>query len=210
MKKSASTPSVMSEGQARNLVDQLTPRLVDAVMDGCLPAEQFQQLIQQEKELELGTRFVDWLLSMMALIVQWVVVRCNYSTQNAISEAINAADFDNKYLGLSADQIPLMGNGEVDHQVGELHLGKQLKTSEVIAAVENQTAGFATPLAALRYAAMLPNRQRQHPLVIIFEVGGQLWFLVLDEVDGERDLDVHRDSLDGGWVESFRFLVVRK
>lgn len=209
--KNASTPSIAtSEGQARKLVDQLTPRLVEAVMDGRLPAEQFQQLIQQEKELKLGTRFVKWLLGMMALIVQWVVVRCNYGTQNAISEAINAANFDSKYLGLSADQIPLMGNGEVDHQVGELHFGKRLNTSEVIAAVKDQTVGFATPLAALRYAAMLPDRQRQYPLAIIFELGGLLWDLILRENAGKRHLYVDRDYLGAEWFENVRFLVVRK
>ena len=211
----ASTPStVTSEGQARKLVDQLTPRLVAAVMDGRLPAEQFQQLIQQEKELKLGTRFVEWLLGMMApYLLQWVVVRCDYGAQNAISEAMDAANFDDKYLDLSVDQIPLIGSGKVDHQVGELHFGKPMKTNEVIAAVKDQTAGFATPLAALRYAAMLPDRQRQYPLAIIFEVGGRLWHLTLFEGGGlryARSVHVRRYDLVSEWDERDRFLVVRK
>ena len=210
--KTASTPSpVTSDGQARKLVDQLVPRLMEAIMDGRLPAEQFQQLIQSEKELKLGTRFVEWLISMMELIVGCVVVRCNYGAKNPISEALEAANFDFKYLGLSADYIPLIGKGKVNHWIGELCFGSWLETKEIIATVKDQTAGFATPLAALRYAAMFPDRQRRYPLATIFEVVGQLWSLSLDEDDdGERRVEVSRVNLGDGWGESCRFLVICK
>ena len=210
-KTNASTPSaVVSEGQARKLADQLTPGLVEAIVEGNLPHDRFQQMIQQEKNLRVRTRFVQFLRDVLAEIIDMVAIHANYGEENAIAKAIEDGHFDNKYLDLKPEQIPLVGSGEADHEVGELHLNQYLTTREVMVKVDEQGFKFADPLTALRYAVKLPERQRQYPLAILFEVKVLLWCLVLFGGADKRALGVGRCGLGSCWSGDYRFLVVRK
>jgi septum formation topological specificity factor MinE len=208
----ASTPSVavVSEGQARKLADQLTPGLVEAIVEGNLPHDRFQLILQQEKNLKVRSRFVQFLRDILAEIIDMVAIHVNYSEENAIAKAIEDGHFNDKYLDLKPEEIPLIGSGEADHEVGELHLNEYLTTRDVMVKVDEQGFKFADPLTALRYAVKLPERQRQYPLAILFEAAGRLWFLILDRNADERGLIVYRCYLDRGWGGRYRFLVVRK
>lgn len=206
----ASTPSVVTERQARKLVDQLTPGMVEAIVEGNLPHDRFQQMVQQEKNLRIRSRFVQFLRDIAAEIVDMVAIHCNYGEENAIAKAIDDNHFDAKYLDLKPEQIPLVGKGEVDHEVGEVHLNQYITTREVIAKIDERGYKFADPLTALRYALKLPDRQRQYPLAVIFEINGQLWCLVLLRDGSKRRVFVNRCNLDDYWDEDYRFLVVRK
>ena len=206
----ASTPSVtVSEGQARKLVDQLKPGLVEAIMVGKLPHDRFQFMLQQEKNLKIRSRFVQFLRDILAEIIEMVAIHSSYQP-NAIAMAIDENHFDATCLNLAPEQIPLMGSGEVEHEVSALHLNEYLTTREVMAKVDERDFKFADPLTTLLYALKLPDRQRQYPIITLFEVNGQLWYLLLEGDVGGRDLRVDRYDLDGRLNGRCRFLVVLK
>lgn len=219
----ASTPStkLATQPQARKIADQIGSMIEKAILGGQLPADDSQALIEQEKDLKVGSRVVELLKTIIAEIIKWVTIRCNYDAPNAIAQAIEDNQFGYKYLDLPADQIPLLGppsrageagSGEVDHEIGEVHLNQEgITTREVLRKINTSERNFCDPLTALRYAAERPDRQRQYPLAILFEdANGQLWDLILYEGDGGRRVVVRRGNLDDGWIAGCRFLVVRK
>lgn len=212
----ASTPSAVatvSERQARKLVDQLTPGMVEAIVDSSLPRDRFQKIVEQERQLCVRSRFVQFLRDIAAEIIDMVAIHSDYTALNAIAKALDDNRFDTKYLELRPEQIPLMGSGEVDHEVGEVHLNQYLTTREVMAKIDERGYKFADPLTALLYALKLPDRQRQHPLVILFEDStGRICYLILGGDGLERNVHGNRDSLDDRrpWRWYYRFLVVRK
>lgn len=123
-----------------------------------------------------------------------------------VQKAIDDGKFDYKYIDLPLEQWPLIE--EPADSVKEFHPNEYLKTRDVLARVESAGKKFASPLTALKYAAKYPDKQFECPMAVIFKINGQLWCLVLGRGGDERRLSVYRCSLDGGWDESYRFLVV--
>lgn len=123
-----------------------------------------------------------------------------------VQKAIDEVGFAYKYVNLPLEQFPV--TEEPVDSVKELHTNEYLTTREVLARVKGASKKFASPLTALKYAARYPGKQLECPLAVIFEIDGQLWYLVLYRDGDERYLDVRRYGLDDGWHEYYRFLVV--
>ncbi len=202
--------SLVSEDQARKLVDQITLGMVEAIVGSSLPSDRLQKILEQEDHLHLRSRFVKFLHDIEAEIVDMVSIRTNYDAPNAIANAIEGNRFDEKYLALKPEQIPIVGSGEVDHEVGEVHFNEHLINRDVIAMIDGRGYRFADPLTTLLYAIKLPDRQGQYPLAVIFEIDGQQWFMILDRGGSGRCVDVVRSGLSVVWPGTYRFLVVRK
>lgn len=141
----------------------------------------------------------------------------NYYEPEAIAKAIAAAGFDWKLVGLESAKIPLIGTGQVTQEVHEVHFGRVMYNRDLPEALKKrgQELGFkggfkfADPLTVLRLACANPDRQRKHPLVILFtDKDGRLWYLYLREHDGQRYLDVRQNYPDYYWREFVRFLAV--
>jgi len=144
-------------------------------------------------------------------------VPVNYDEPEAIASAIETAKFDWKYVGLSPEEIPLIGTGQVMSEVREVHFGRVMYNRDLPNALKQRGEElgykggfkFADPLTALRFACAKPDQQRKHPLVILFtDKNGRLWYLYLYEDDGERRLSVGQDYPDGDWDGLVRFLAV--
>lgn len=141
----------------------------------------------------------------------------DYDLSNAIAKAIEEAGFDWKYLGLSPEDMPLVGTGQVEHEVHEVHFGKVMYNRDLPNALKERGKAlgfpngfkFADVLTAIRYACALPDQQRKYPLGILFtDAKGRLWCLYLHEDGRERYLLVYRRGPVSHWDESVRFLVV--
>jgi hypothetical protein len=145
-----------------------------------------------------------------------VPVNCN--EPNAIASAIEAGKFDGKYLGISVDEISLVGTGQIVHEVREVHFGRVVYNRDLPQALKERgkelgldSLKFADPLTVLRFACANPNRQRKYPLTILFiDKQGQLCYLCLGGSGGERDLFVGQDDPGDCWCASVRFLAVRE
>ena len=144
-------------------------------------------------------------------------VPVDYDEPEAIAKAIEAASFDWKHIGLAPEEMPLLGSGKIVQEVREAHFGRVMYNRDLPNALKQRGEElghkggfkFADPLTALRLACANPDRQRKHPLVILFtDKNGQLWYLYLHENSDERDLGVNRSDHDDGWNGSVRFLVV--
>jgi hypothetical protein len=103
-----------------------------------------------------------------------------------------------------------VGEGEVNHEVGEVYLNEELTARDVIAKIDERGFNFTDPLTALNYALKLPARQTIYPLVVIFKVNGQTWSLILDGGGSHRIAGVCRYDLDAYCSSRCRFLVVNK
>lgn len=141
----------------------------------------------------------------------------NYYEPEAIAKAIAAAGFDWKFVGLESAKIPLIGTGQVTQEVHEVHFGRVMYNRDLPEALKKrgQELGFkggfkfADPLTALRLACANPDRQRKHPLAILFtDNDGQLWYLCLNVLGSGRRLRVHQDNPAAHWYEDVRFLAV--
>jgi hypothetical protein len=131
--------------------------------------------------------------------IEWVHVPCDYDQPRAIWQAVTAERLIPSYhrlppYELTFDQIPLIGRGKVDHQIGELDLFEDspdsLFTYQVLERVNTEAYGLATPLAAVRYAIERPDRhQRGYPLHTFFELNGHLWSFCLSMHLGWRAVD---------------------
>ncbi|MFH1583273.1 MAG: hypothetical protein ABIB72_03065 [Candidatus Falkowbacteria bacterium] len=143
-------------------------------------------------------------------------VPVNYDELEAIAKAIEEAKFGWKYVGLEPTEIPLVGTGRVIREVHEVHFGRVMYNRDLPNALKERGEElgyqggfkFADPLTALRFVCANPDQQRKHPLAILFDKNGQLWFLYLYEDSGERGLHVHRSHPAGYWREAVRFLAV--
>lgn len=125
-----------------------------------------------------------------------------------VAAAIDDGKFDYKYVDLPIDQFPL--TEEPLDGVTEMHPNAYITTREVMKRVDGASKRFASPLTALRWAAKNPSIQLDHPVAVIFEINGKLWYLLLDGGGSSRDLGVDRYSLDDVWDVLCRFLVVDK
>ncbi len=125
-----------------------------------------------------------------------------------VEAAMAEGKFDYKYVNLPTEKFPL--TEEPLDGVQEMHFNEVLTTRQILAKVKAAKKKCASPLTALRWAAKFPKKQLDYPLAVIFEIDGQLWYLLLDRNGGERNLGVNRDGLGGKWDEFCRFLVVAK
>jgi hypothetical protein len=144
------------------------------------------------------------------------ILPVNYGAPEAVIRAIEEAKFDWKKVNLSPNNIPLVGAGQVVHEVYEVNFGKIIYNSDLPNALKESGKKFgfangfkfADPLTALRYACAFPDQQRKYQIAILFNAEGHRWVLCLDESDGKRGLRVHEFSLCGYWAENIRFLAI--
>lgn len=125
-----------------------------------------------------------------------------------VQAAIDEALFDYKYVDLPVEQFPL--TEEPVDSIEELHFNERLTTRQILANIDAKGKKSGSPLTALRYAIKHLKKQLDYPMAVIFEIDGQLWYLILYGIGSGRGLNVRRCSLDGYWYESYRFLVVVK
>lgn len=204
----ASTPSTkVTDEQIGKLFDQVRPGIHKSGITG----ETFQKMIGQEKELRIRSRFVELLEQIASEVADSFMISVNYDQVDAIAKAVEAGKFDYKYINVDLDDVPLVGTGQADNEVLELHLGRQIYSRDLPAELDSRELEFADPLTALLYAVKLPDRQRKYPLGILFtNKKGRLCYLVLREGGGGRDLRVRRGGPGDYWGDDCRFLVVRK
>ena len=140
-----------------------------------------------------------------------------YDESEAIARAIEAAEFDEKYVRLASVQIPLVGTGRVVREVHEVHFGRVMYNRDLPNALKERGEElgfkngfkFADPLTALRFAGTNPNQQRKYPLAILFtDHACQLWSLCLHGHSGGRHLNICRSGPDDNWHGLVRFLAV--
>lgn len=146
-------------------------------------------------------------------------VLVDYDEPEAIAKAVKKAKFDwKKFVGLSPEEIPLVGVGQVKRCVREVHSDEIIYSRELPNALKKfgEEFGikggykFADPLTALRVACDNPNRQRQQPLAILFnDKDGKVWVLCLFCFKGKRCLHIQLSGADDVWDDLLiSFLVV--
>lgn len=139
-----------------------------------------------------------------------VPVVVDYSTEDTLTKAIEAANFSFKFITLDPKDVPMAGRGKVELEVYELRLHRTVGDAELAATVEKEGLVFADPLTVLAYATKLPDRQWQYPLGVLFrDKQGRACYLVLTWIR-ERGLAITTSDIDGGWDDRCRFLVLKK
>ena len=58
----------------------------------------------------------------------------NYDDPEAIAKAIKENKFDEKYVGLTPAEIPLVGTGQVVREVHEVHFGRVMYNRDLLSA----------------------------------------------------------------------------
>lgn len=143
-------------------------------------------------------------------------VPVNYEPR-AIAKAIEEAGFDSKYFGIPLADIPLVGSGQVIHEVREVHFDHAMYNRDLaqVLKVRGGNLGFkggfrfADPLTGLRFACANRDRQRKYPLAILFtDSQGRLGDLYFNENSGEHRLVIDRLNPDDYWLAAVRFLAV--
>jgi hypothetical protein len=141
----------------------------------------------------------------------------DYDEPNAIIAAFEANSFGSKWVAVDLAAIRVEGKGKVDHKVFEWHPNRVVYNREIWPHEKLKKAKpgykFADFLTVLKYALKLPDRQMQHPLIILFEINGQLCYLYLRRYGDLRYANVSRDRLGrlvSPWHEACRFLLVRE
>jgi len=166
-------------------------------------------------------------------------VLVNYAEPEAIAKAIEAIRlgpanqpmYFPTYFGIPPEQIPLVGSGQALRAVYEVSFDRVVDVHDLPQALLGKgrelgigELAFADPLTTLRFCAETLGCVRDCPLVTnFFDVGGQLWSLVIGQVvrDGKvgaRYLCVDRVEPDDaemdeydperGWEEDTSFLAV--
>ena len=136
-------------------------------------------------------------------------VKVNYDKPDAVAKAVRDAAFDSVNLVVPAQDIPLVGKGRVTQEVFEIDFGRLVFDKDLPNELSKRGLDFADPLTAILYAARYPNRQRQHPINILFtDRQGQLCYLLLG--GGPDRLFGTRRATTGHWGPGARFLVIRK
>jgi hypothetical protein len=106
-------------------------------------------------------------------------VKVDYDKPDAVKAIRNAA-FDSVKLAIQPQDIPLGGTGSVTHEVFEIDFGRLVFDKDLPAELDKRGLAFADPLTAILYAARFPNRQRMHPINILFtDRQGQPCYLLL-------------------------------
>jgi len=136
-------------------------------------------------------------------------VKVDYDKPDAVTVAITRAAFDSVKLAIRSQDIPLGGAGRVTNEVFEIDFGRLVFDKDLPAELGKRGLAFADPLTAILYAARFPNRQRMHPINILFtDRQGQLCYLLLGGGPDRRFGT--RLANPGHWGPGARFLVIRK
>lgn len=209
-----STPS--EKGPNSGQIEKLCDKVRSAARKSKIDSKRFQDALAHPGT-ELEDRFLRVLIQFANEVRGSVVLSINYDQPGAIAKAIEEAKFDWKYIGLSPENIPLVGTGQVEQEVREVHFGKIMYNRDLPNALKERGKElgfangfkFADPLTILRYACALPDQQRKYPIAILFtDANGQLWCLYLYGHGGRRSLDVNRSYPGDDWFEHVRFLAV--
>ncbi len=155
----ALTPSVevVSESQARKLVSQLSPGLETAIVGSRFPGDLFQQLIMNERELRLRSRFIAFLRDVAKEIINWTPMHLAYFP-GALETAVKVNNFGNQYLsGFRLQDVPLKKSGSVRYQVGEFPLDRTKTIRQITDRMADARYELADPLVTLNYALCLPD-----------------------------------------------------
>ena len=205
----------ITRGLAGKVQDMLGHGLVKSQVIQSVPTEKLDEFIKTSGA-NLRDAWVQTMERMLEAFVGCFTVLVDYAAPNAIARAIEEANFDYKYADLDPDKIPLVGVGQAHRKVFEVHFGKTMYNRDLPAALKarGQELGFklgfkfADPLTALRIACQVPDQQRKYTMAILFEVKGELWFLILSEGADGRRLLVLRGSPDDYWRDDCRVLAV--
>jgi hypothetical protein len=209
--KSALCPSTQQEvaiRKARKLVSQIVPGLVEAIANGDFPEHRFQEMIEREKNLRVRSRVTELLKSIISGIVDTAPVHVNYATPDAIKQAIVANGFNSvRIFGLKQEEIPVVGNGEVDLNVGMVSLSHYYdNTGKVLSEIKLRGYKFVDPLTALNFALKFPDVQRKVALTTLFRSDMGTNILILSGDASKRSLEISRNEGHVGVFE-LKYLV---
>ncbi len=208
----------MSRGLIGRFQDLLGHGLLKSALFGSVPPKRTQDFIA-----EVGPDLRDaWVRMAEARLEDFLGVHrisVDYDQPDAIAKAVEANGFvgKNVFMGIPVEKIPIVGRGQMEHPVREIHFGKVMWNRNLPGALKargvelgfKQGFKFADPLTSLWYALKLPERQRKYPLGILFyDTDGELCFLFLDVDDDGRSLYVNRINPDDSWLDDMRFLAV--
>ncbi len=135
-----------------------------------------------------------------------MTIHSDYAAPSAIEKALRENFFDSLFLDLEPKQIPLVGEGEADHLVHEVHLNKCLEIHRICAEIDERGYKFADPLTAILYALKLPDRQLEYPLCVFFKRNRRLWYIIFGKNCYGRTMDVRRCISTGTFGEAYRYL----
>ena len=136
-------------------------------------------------------------------------LRVDYDKPDAVAKAIRSAAFDSVKLAIHSQDIPLGATGRITHKVFEIDFGRLVFDKDLPDELGKRGLAFTDPLTAIQYAARFPNRQRLHPINILFtDRQGQLCYLLLGG-GPDRRFGTRRAN-PGRWGPGARFLVIRK
>jgi hypothetical protein len=137
-------------------------------------------------------------------------ITVHYDKPDAVAGAIRDAAFDWVQTEIPPQDIPPGGKGQATYEVYEIDFGRLVFADDLPAELRKRNLDFADPLTAIVYATTFPNRQRMHPLNILFtDKQGKPCYLLLGG-GPDRRLRTMRAEERGHWGQGARFIVIRK
>lgn len=215
MPSSVETAKGLSRGQISVLQDMLGHGLQKSAVFQDTSTEEVDRFIKTAGP-EVRDFWVELLEKRFQNFTGCFRIPVNYEL-NAIAQAIEAGKFDDKFVSVPLNEIPLVGTGQTIQLVREVHFNREMYNRDLPDALKDSgqqlgfKAGFkfADPLTALRFAGINPDRQKKYPLGILFtSTEGQLCSLYLYGYASKRRLYVNQSDPVDLWRESVRFLAV--
>lgn len=211
MSDTSTVTTAISDGQIAKFYEQVFHPAFGASE---ITEPRFQLILEQEKDLQVRTRFEQFLRQLESEVMGSETIPVDYDELNSIVAAFEANKFGSKWVDVELATIQVAGSGKVDHKVYEWHPNRIVYNREIWpqANLKKVKPGykFADFLTALKYALKVPDRQLDHPLVILFELNGKLCYLCLSRRVGLRVVFVNRTRLGHYWLAICRFLLVRE
>ena len=147
-------------------------------------------------------------------------IAVDYREHHAIPKAILAAGLHPKRIEVPIEHIPLVGSGEIEHEVHEVPFGRAMAHRDLPKAVDDlaQTLGqgesrfeLIDPLTALRFAYLHPDRQRKYRLALIFisDSGLDCSLILGSTKSGIPTLHIRPIDGESCFTENVRFLARR-
>lgn len=123
-----------------------------------------------------------------------------------VEKAIADGNFNYKAVDLPLEKFPM--TEDPVESIKEVCFNEILTIRNVVERINRAGKKFASPLTALRYAAKYPGKQLHHTMLVVFEINGKFWYLLLTGSGSWRSLRVERWCLDSKWGQDCYFLVV--
>lgn len=137
-------------------------------------------------------------------------IEVHYDKPDAVASAIREAAFDWVETEVLPEDIPSGGRGRATYEVFEIDFGRLVYAEDLPDELRKRNLDFVDPLTAIVYVTTFPNRQRMHPLNILFtDKQGKPGYLVLGG-GPDRRLRTMRAEDRGHWGPGARFIVIRK